>query len=117
MITFIRKANRRATLKAMLAYFARVLLVPNINNREKKHLNKKINWKVKSSQKSATMERWVSNCPIQFESARKICFLLELLAKLDAPAREIFATARMLKFSLQFSAVWRKHNLHLGNKN
>ena len=62
------------------------------------------------------LQRGVSNGPIQFESARKILPLLELLAKfclcsncsqkLDecslARARKIFATACMLGFSLKF---------------
>ena len=46
----------------------------------------------------------VSNGPIQFKSARKIWCLLELLAKITRVlacfARKIFATARMLAFSL-----------------
>ena len=34
-----------------------------------------------------------------------------------ARARNIFASARMLGFSLKFPALKRKHNLHLQNKN
>ena len=34
-----------------------------------------------------------------------------------ARAPKVFATARKPGFSLTFSAVWQKHNLHLGNKN
>ena len=64
--------------------------------------------------------RGVSNGPTQFESARKIWPLLELLAKitrvLACSCSQIFATARMLGFSLKFSAVQRKHNLHLETK-
>ena len=52
----------------------------------------------------------LSNGPIQFESARKIWPLLELLAKIT------WVLARMLGFSLKFPAVKRKHNLHLENK-
>ena len=33
-----------------------------------------------------------------------------------ARSRKIFASARMLGFSLKFPAVQRKHNLHLENK-
>ena len=55
------------------------------------------------------MKKRVLNGPIQFESARKIWPLLELLAKLDecslARARKIFASARMLGFSLKLSVV------------
>ena len=35
----------------------------------------------------------------------------------NACAGKFFATARMLGFSLKLRAVYRKHNLHLGNKN
>ena len=34
-----------------------------------------------------------------------------------ALARKSFTSARMLGFSLKFPVVWRKHNLHLENKN
>ena len=47
----------------------------------------------------------VSNGSIRFESARKIWPLLELLARIRLVL--VFATARMLEFSLKFPAVYR----------
>ena len=64
----------------------------------------------RATQRRVKYPQGVSNGPIQFESARKIWPLLELLVrKLDecslARARKIFASARMLGFSLKFPAV------------
>ena len=60
----------------------------------------------------------VSNGLIQFERARKIWRFSNCSEKLDecSLARKIFASARILRSSLKFPAVYRKHNLHLENK-
>ena len=61
---------------------------------------------IDNDEKVASSKKGVSNGLTEFKSARKIWPLLELLAKLDefslARARKIFATARMLEFSLKF---------------
>ena len=60
---------------------------------------------------------WGFAGPIQFKSAPKIWPLLELLAKIRwvlAHARKVFATARMLRFSLKFP--YGKTEKHIAEK-